>query len=156
MKKILVSLVLIYVSFFSIYGYVSAKEFNALDYVNILDEEKQTNPEDNDEKIDTEVKENCGEYISPISGDIKTIIGIAQLAAIVLVIVLGMMDFVKAAIQDDGDLKKTATKRFTRRLIALVLFLVLPSLINFILHAFGLFNQNSDPLCGLAMILKGV
>lgn len=51
MKKILVSLVLIYVSFFSIYGYVSAKEFNALDYVNILDEEKQTNPEDNDEKI---------------------------------------------------------------------------------------------------------
>lgn len=62
----------------------------------------------------------------------------------VLVIILGIIDFIKAIGADKDDEIKKAQGRFVRRLIAAALVFLVPLIIEFVLKKFG-FNSN----CGL-------
>ena len=65
----------------------------------------------------------------------------------VLVIILSILDFIKAiAAQKDEDMKK-AQERFIKRLIAAVLLFMLPLIIYFVLDKFNLIND--DPFCNI-------
>lgn len=55
------------------------------------------------------------------------------IAGVLLVVVLGAMDFVKAIASSDDDGLKTAWKRIKNRIISVIILLLLPALVNFIL-----------------------
>ena len=62
----------------------------------------------------------------------------------VLVIILSILDFIKAiASQNDDDMKKAQGKFIKRLIIAAILFL-LPLIINFMLKTFGLYSSKCD------------
>lgn len=61
-----------------------------------------------------------------------------------LIIILTMLDFIKAiASQNDDDMKKAQSKFIKRLIIAALLFL-LPLIINFILQTFGFYSAKCD------------
>lgn len=68
----------------------------------------------------------------------------AKYIAPVLVIILSILDFIKAiAAQNDDDMKK-AQGKFVKRLIVAALLFLLPLIINFMLKTFGLYNSECD------------
>lgn len=68
----------------------------------------------------------------------------AKYIAPVLVIILSILDFIKAiAAQNDDDMKK-AQGKFVKRLIVAALLFLLPLIINFMLKTFGLYNSKCD------------
>lgn len=68
----------------------------------------------------------------------------AKYIAPVLVIILSILDFIKAiAAQNDDDMKK-AQGKFVKRLIVAALLFLLPLIINFMLKTFGLYNSACD------------
>lgn len=71
-----------------------------------------------------------------------------EMFSVILVIILGIVDFMKAAASDEADSNKKAFKAFTRRLIALAILILLPFILEFLL---GIFEMNgvesTNPLC---------
>lgn len=65
----------------------------------------------------------------------------------VLVIVLGILDFIKAISAQSEDEMKKAQGKFVKRLIAAALLFLLPFIIQFILERFNMANDN--PYCNL-------
>lgn len=63
----------------------------------------------------------------------------------ILVIILGIIDFIKAIVADKDDEMKKAQGRFVRRLIAAALLFLVPLIIEFVITKFG-FDYTS---CGL-------
>lgn len=53
--------------------------------------------------------------------------------AIVLVVILGIMDFIKAAASNDADALKKSGNKFMKRVIVLAILIMLPSLIEFLM-----------------------
>jgi len=53
-----------------------------------------------------------------------------------LLVLLGMLDFGKAAMSDSADSMKKATKAFTTRIIILVILFILPALLNIVFEMF--------------------
>ena len=91
-----------------------------------------------DQLFNTDSEYVCGGVISDrlatILGQIyKTITTLA----VVVVIVLGALDFFKATSSDDADAMKKSWSKFVKRLIAAILLAVLPTLLKFILGVFG-------------------
>lgn len=66
-----------------------------------------------------------------------------SLILVVAVIILGMADFTKATSSDDADAMKKAIKRFTNRLIIVILIAILPTILSFILTLFGDSNMKN-------------
>ncbi|MBR2833044.1 MAG: hypothetical protein IKE75_01170 [Bacilli bacterium] len=54
-------------------------------------------------------------------------------AGVIIVIVLGISDFVKAIASSDDDALMTAWKRLKNRIISVIILLLLPALVNFVL-----------------------
>lgn len=77
---------------------------------------------------------NCDELIS---GDTKAflnkIFGYVKIFAPLLVLIFGMLDFIKATVSQDNDALKKAGTKFFKRLAAAVLLFVFPALIQFLL-----------------------
>ena len=65
----------------------------------------------------------------------------------VLVIIFGIMDFIKAIAAQNEDEMKKAQSRFIRRLIVAALVFIVPFLIEYILTAFKIVTDN--PYCGI-------
>ena len=63
----------------------------------------------------------------------------------VIVIILGILDFIKAVGSDKEDDMKKAQGKFMKRLIAAALVFIVPLILEFILEKMG-FNYNS---CGI-------
>ena len=59
------------------------------------------------------------------------------LLSMVVVVVMGMMDFTKATASNDADEMKKAWKKFVNRLIIAMILLMLPVLLEFIFTLFG-------------------
>ena len=89
----------------------------------------------------SEVKCNIGEQVVNM---IYNVLKWAKYIAPVLVIILSILDFIKAlAAQNDDDMKK-AQGRFVKRLIVAALLFLLPLIINFALKTFGFYNSGCD------------
>jgi DNA replication initiation complex subunit (GINS family) len=71
-----------------------------------------------------------------------------QIGAAVVVAVMGMLDFSRAAVSNDADAMKKAWQKFIKRLLALLILLLLPFIIQFLLGLIEIPGlTNTDPLC---------
>ena len=61
---------------------------------------------------------------------VDTSYAIMRMIAVFLTVILGMLDFGKAVTSDDQDLVKKASKKFIKRLVALVVIFILPFIID--------------------------
>lgn len=78
---------------------------------------------------------------------VANIIRWVRYLAPVLVIILGILDFIKAIASQSEDEMKKVQKRFVIRLIVAALFFLIPFILEFALKAFNLLSE--DPYCGL-------
>lgn len=106
------------------------------------------------ERLDAGFNVDIGDY------DCETLLGgelsewiekaflVVQVGSVVLVVVLGMLDFSKATVSSEADAMKKAWNNFIKRSIAVAILIILPVIIEFLL---GIFNvpglTNKNPLC---------
>ena len=64
--------------------------------------------------------------------------------ALILVIVLGTIDFIKAAGSGEPDTMKKAGQSFIKRVIAVIILFLLPMIIDLILHLINLYGSTDD------------
>lgn len=92
----------------------------------------------------------CGIFTDKLKAWLIQLLNVIKIAALVLTLVLGMVDFLKASASGEADAMKKTWKNFYRRLLIVVLLFLLPVIIEFIL---GLININGietdNPLCGI-------
>ena len=62
----------------------------------------------------------------------------------VLVIILSMIDFIKALASQDNDAMKKAQQKFVKRLISAVVLFLLPLIIDYVLRLFNLVDTSCD------------
>jgi len=86
----------------------------------------------------------CG-FSSKLINFIANIVKWGKYLIPVIVIVLGILDFIKAIATDKEDEMKKAQSKFIRRLIAAALIFIIPFIIEFVLDKMG-FNYND---CGI-------
>ena len=65
-------------------------------------------------------------------------------AALILVIVLGTIDFIKAAASGEPDSMKKAGQSFIKRVVAVVILFLLPMLVELILNLINLYGTKND------------
>lgn len=78
----------------------------------------------------------CG-FSQNLIGWIDNILNIVKYILPVLVIILGIIDFIRAIASDKDDEMKKAQGRFVKRLIAAALAFIIPFIIVFVLEKFG-------------------
>ena len=76
---------------------------------------------------------------------IANILKWVKYVAPVLVIILGILDFIKAMAAQNDDQMKKAQGKFVKRLIAAALLFIVPFIIEFVLDKFNLVSD--DPFC---------
>lgn len=91
--------------------------------------------------------EGCDFFSKALKDFLMTLYYFLAIAGLVLTIVLGIMDFVKAAASHEGDANKKAGSKFVKRIIAAALLLLLPTLINFTLSISGYDWVPEDSTC---------
>lgn len=91
---------------------------------------------------------SCYSLGTGVLGWIMKILNMIRYIVPVILIILGIMDFIKAiATDDDGEIKK-AGSRFVKRLIAASLIFVVPLILKFVLGMFNLPGlDSSNPFC---------
>ena len=90
--------------------------------------------QDNDKPIE----DVCEVLPESIKNYIMDALNLIRWVSLALMIVLGTLDFVKAAASDDQDALKKAWQNFIKRLIAVIILFLLPILVEFILYIAGL------------------
>ena len=86
------------------------------------------------EEYATSCNADCGIFSGRLGDFLKTILSFIRFAVPIIIIGLGIMDFLKAtASQDNNEIKKAATKLVKRMVIGIIIF-VLPTLIELILR----------------------
>ena len=92
-------------------------------------------PEDSDDKYNGELF--CGIFGEGTFGFIKSIYTVIKILIPVLIIVLGIIDFLKVVFSgEEKDMKASGT-RFLKRIIAGIIFILLPALILFLFNIVG-------------------
>ena len=90
--------------------------------------------------INKVVTQTCG-FSDTLLAWIKNIIRIIKYIIPVIVIIFGIVDFIKAIASDKDDEMKKAQGRFIKRLIAAALVFIVPFIIEFILDKAGFIND---------------
>ncbi len=75
---------------------------------------------------------------------IDWVLNMVRLVGIILMIVLGMLDFIKAAASGEQEEMKKSRTKFVKRLIACVVLFLIPIIVNILL---GLINMGSGANC---------
>lgn len=113
------------------------------EYENYLESKNPTKKEESKNLWDNLFKNSqatnkCGNILSDRA--LKLLVQvyktITQLA-VAVVIILGMLDFFKATSVDDADAMKKVWQKFIKRLVAVILLVMLPFILEFILSVFG-------------------
>lgn len=103
----------------------------------------------NEYKKGTDLYENLNEDRECFMSDeiiafIYNVLKWVKYIAPVLVIILGILDFVKALAAQDDDAMKKAQGKFVKRLVAAVLLFLLPLIIDYVLSVFNLVKDSCD------------
>ena len=91
----------------------------------------------------TNVGDSC-EIAENIIAMVYNVLKWAKYIAPALVIILSMLDFIKAIASQSDDEMKKAQGKFVKRLIVAALLFLLPFIINFMLKTFGMYNSKCD------------
>lgn len=87
---------------------------------------------------------NCNLLSTKLIGYIYNILKWIKYIIPALVIILNIMDLIKAIASSNEDSMKKAQGRFVKRLIVAALVFLLPLIINFLLKTFGLYHSGCD------------
>lgn len=92
---------------------------------------------------------DCNDFIDASTGRnlIQEIWTLFEIAAPILLIVFGSLDFVKATAAADADALKKAGNNFMKRVIAAVLLFLIPFIVSFILTSAGVWGNNVPAVC---------
>ena len=93
-----------------------------------------------------ELTDKCKVIPDAIKTYLKQALKLIRWGALVLMVILGTLDFVKAAAADDQDSMKKASQNFIKRLIAVIILFLLPLLLEAILRIAGLLKYGEE--CG--------
>ena len=77
---------------------------------------------------------------------IKSALNLVKYVALVLVIILGALDFIQAAVSGEADKMKKAGNSFVKRIIAVVILFLLPVIVELILGLIEIFGVDSNCL----------
>ena len=112
-----------------------------VDYGDVcLDKCLNLNKQLNEDEINISSTGECG-FSDILFAWIKNIISIIKYIIPVIVIIFGIVDFIKAIASDKDDEMKKAQGRFIKRLIAAALVFIVPFIIEFILDKAGFIND---------------
>ena len=115
-----------------------------------LDDYSDIRKPTDDSKINLNYKKGCGIFSNEIKSWLIQVLDIIKVAALVLTLIFGMLDFFKGVASGNADAMKKMWNNFSKRLIAVIILFLLPVMIEFIL---GLVNISgidaSNPLCGI-------
>lgn len=90
----------------------------------------------------------CGSLGNKIVNWIFRIVRIVRYAVPILLIILSVLDYIKALAADDENEMKKVNGRFVRRLIAAALIFIIPFILDFVLRIFDIPGLNaSNPFC---------
>ena len=91
----------------------------------------------------TEISEaSCETLLGPQTiSYLTTAFIIVQVIGVVLVVILGLTDFLGAILSGDNDANKKAVKKFVIRLSMMAVLLVVPSILELLLTIFGISDQ---------------
>lgn len=90
----------------------------------------------------------CGTFGNDMINWIIKIFKYVRYGLPAILIILSVMDFIKAITQEDDSKMKDAQKRFIHRLIAIALLFVIPFLLNFVLRIFNIPGLDAkNPFC---------
>lgn len=116
-----------------------------------------SNKENADKKPITSEKtgNNCEGVLGDVMGIIDEVFDIVKIAAPILLIVFGTLDFSQAVLQDNQDMLKKATSKFIKRAIATIAIFFVPLLVRLLLSLPGMeeLGLPDDPLCGLSKVV---
>ncbi len=91
---------------------------------------------------------SCNSLGNEVTAWLFKIIRFLRYAIPALLIVLSILDFIKAIASDSDDEMKKVTSRFTKRLIAAALIFLIPFVLDFILRMFNIPGLNAEnPFC---------
>ena len=77
---------------------------------------------------------------------IRSALNLVKYVALVLVIILGALDFIQAAVSGEADKMKKAGNSFVKRIIAVVILFLLPVIVELILGLIEIFGVDSSCL----------
>ncbi len=110
-----------------------------------LDTPKTCDINDNEEENDKNVMEltsGCSLLDTEFGKILSDILKFIRIAGIVLCIVLGMFDFVKSVASGNEDNIKKNRSNFFKRLIAVVILLILPVLLDLVFNNISVTNED--------------
>lgn len=80
---------------------------------------------------------------------ISEVLNYVKIAAPILLLVLGSVDFGQAVISQDKDALSKAFSKFVKRAIICVVIFFLPIIIKYLLYHLDDYFKSNDPLCGI-------
>lgn len=90
----------------------------------------------------------CGSLSEDVVNYIFKLFGFARYIVPVILIILSIIDYIKAIASDSEDEMKKVSGRFAKRLLAAALIFIIPLIIDFILGIFNIPGLNADrPFC---------
>lgn len=90
----------------------------------------------------------CGSLGNKIVNWIFRMVRIVRYALPALLIILSILDYIKALASDSEDEMKKVTNRFVKRLIAAAIVFIVPFILDFVLNIFSIPGLNADnPFC---------
>ena len=110
-------------------------------YIEVTLDKKTSTGSTDDSTTDTPA-EKCEVLPEAIKNYIMQALKLIRWGGLVLMIVLGTLDFVKASAADDQDAIKKAGQNFIKRLIAVIILFLLPILVELILFIAGKIGFN--------------
>nr|DAW91252.1 MAG TPA: hypothetical protein [Bacteriophage sp.] len=115
-------------------------------YKSLIENGKKTTTENTDDSKYNEGQEVSGCEVVPevVRKWIKISLNFVKYAALILVIVLGTIDFIKAAASGEPDSMKKAGQSFIKRVVAVVILFLLPMLVELILNLINLYGTKND------------
>ena len=96
----------------------------------------------------SESPQGCKSLGGKVVSWIFKIIRFVRYAVPVLLIILSVLDYIKALASDSEDEMKKVTSRFVKRLIAAALIFIIPFILDFLLRVFNIPNLSTEnPFC---------
>lgn len=89
----------------------------------------------------------CSEQLSWIISIFRVVIRIIAIAAPFALIIFGSLDFFKAVIAGDEKEMKAKRKPFVGRLVAAIIILLLPSIVNLVMKTLAVRTQSDFVRC---------
>ena len=93
--------------------------------------------------------QGCGVFSQELIEWLQWVLDVVRVGGLILAVVLGITDYVKATFASKEDSMNQANKNFTTRLLCLGILFLIPTLVEFLLTLLNIGVTATDPTCGL-------